>query len=161
MAEKEVVSQRRKVILRHIDNVRGLCTVLGDRLIDKGEESLGHRLIANGYCHDQSKFHGSEWLYLNDETKKETPNLFKAAHIQHVTTNLHHPEAWTRGVHSMDRLFRAEMVCDLAARSGEFGKDLREWIKKVATKKFDMKVQSGAYKDIKDLVDLLLDKSFS
>lgn len=154
------ISKRRKALVRHIDNVRQSCEKLGEILIEKGEISLGHMLIANGYCHDQSKFHGAEWLYLNDETRDKEPSLFTAAHLQHVTTNKHHPEAWEGGIHAMDRLHRAEMVCDWAARSSEFGTDLREFLKGKATKKFDMTVQSTAYKEIKELMSMLLDPAF-
>lgn len=156
----DVIVKRRLALLRHIDNVRNNCCLLAERLFERDQAELGHALIANGYVHDQSKFHGVEWLYLNDETLEESPELFKAAHQQHVTTNKHHPEAWIGGIHSMDRLHRAEMVCDWAARSSEFGKDLREWIKKQATNKFGFTTQSKPYKDIKEFVDLLLDKAF-
>ena len=125
-ANGDEVNKRRKTLIRHIDNVRQSCEKLGELLIDKGEVSLGHMLIANGCCHDQSKFHGAEWLYLNDETRDKQPDLFAAAHLQHVTTNKHHPEAWFGGIHAMDRLHHAEMVCDWAARRSEFGTDWRE-----------------------------------
>ncbi len=159
MLTKDV--EHRVALLRHIDNVRNNCILLATRLYDKGEHELAHQLVANGYCHDQSKFHGVEWECLHDDTKDAAPELFKAALLQHVTLNKHHPEAWIDGVHSMDRLHLAEMLCDWHARSGEFGKDLREWIKKQATKKFSFTVQSAPYKEIKELVGMLLDKSFS
>jgi len=149
-----------KTLMRHIDNVRLNCIKLGEILIDKGEVQLGLNLIANGYRHDNSKFHGIEWLYLHDEAKNSNPELFKAAHIQHVTGNKHHPEAWTGGVGEMDRLHKAEMVCDWAARSSEFGTDLRAFLKDVAVKKFDMPIQSKAYREVKELIDLLLDAPF-
>tara|TARA_Y100000296_G_C5092920_1_gene215840 strand:- start:249 stop:731 length:483 start_codon:yes stop_codon:yes gene_type:complete len=156
----EAEDKRRKILIRHIDKVRNNCNILGEKLIEKKEFQLGHNLIANGYCHDNSKFYGAEWLYLNDEANEKEPVLFKAACLHHITTNKHHPEAWEAGIHEMDRLHKAEMVCDWAARSSEFGTDLRGWIKNVATKKFNMTVQSKSYKEIKELVDLLLDDPF-
>ena len=152
-----------KTLLRHIDNVRSNCCILGERLIDKGEVELGHKLIANGYRHDNSKFHGVEWFYLNEESREQTPDLFKSALLQHTSSlnNKHHPEAWVDGIHSMDRLHLAEFVCDIAARGGEFGTDIRGWIREKATKKYSMTVQSKAYKTIKELVDMLLDEQFS
>ena len=60
----------------------------------------------------------------------------------------------------MPKVYVAEMVCDWYARSSEFGNDLRDWIKDKATKKFDMTVQSRVYKEIKDMVDILLDVTF-
>ena len=158
--ESELFTKRRKVLMRHIDNVRQYCEKLGETLIETGETNLGHLLIANGYCHDQSKFHGIEWLYLNDDVQKKSPKLFKASHLQHVTTNKHHPEAWEGGIHIMDRLHHAEMVCDWAARSSEFGTDLRAYLKDRATKRFDMAIQSKAYRQVKELMDLLLDPAF-
>ena len=158
--DTEILTKRRKALMRHVDNVRQYCDKLGEILIEKGEESLGHMLIANGFCHDQSKWHGIEWLYLNDETRDSQPELFKAAHLQHVTTNKHHPEAWEGGIHAMDRLHHAEMVCDWAARSSEFGTDLRAYLKEKATKRFDMTTQSKAYRELKELMDLLLDPAF-
>lgn len=149
-----------KIILRHTDNVKQNCIKLAEVLIDKGEVKLGLNLIANGQIHDNSKFYGIEWLYLNDETKISNPELFKAAYIQHITLNKHHPEAWIGGIHSMDRLHLGELVCDWASRSSEFGTNLRDFLKDEATKKFDMTVQSRAYREIKELMDLLLDVPF-
>lgn len=149
-----------KALVRHIDNVRQNCVKLGEILIDKGEVQLGLNLIANGYAHDNSKFYGIEWLYLNDDVKVSQPELFKAALTQHVTHNKHHPEAWVGGVHAMDRLHRCEMVCDWAARSSEFGTDLRAYLKDTATKRFDMTIQSKAYREIKEIMDLFLDTPF-
>lgn len=154
------VNKQLSGIIRHINNVRDSCILLGNRLIEKGQVNTGLKLIANGHCHDQSKFSGIEWLYLNDETRIKNLDLFNAAHTQHVTTNLHHPEAWVDGIQSMPSEFLAEMVCDWHARASEFGTDLREWIKDKATKKFDMTCQSAAYREIKVFVDILLDPAF-
>jgi hypothetical protein len=147
-------------LTRHIDNVRDSATLLGTRLIEQGEAETGLKLIANGYCHDQSKFKGIEWLHLNEDTRFKQPDLFNAAHLQHVTTNLHHPEAWTGGIRSMTPEYLAEMVCDWHARASEFGTDLREWIKDKATKKFDITCQTSTYREIKEFVDILLDPRF-
>ena len=148
-----------KSLLRHIDNVRASCLLLGERLIESGEDNLGLALIANGCIHDYSKFSGIEWLYLRPEKIESESKLSSAAINEHVTSNPHHPEYWN-GIENMPRLYIAEMVCDWASRSHEFGNDLREWIKDKATKKFKMKVQSKVYKEIKDLVDILLDPNF-
>jgi hypothetical protein len=160
MNTTEEKNKHLKVLLRHIDNVRQNCIKLGDILIEKGEVELGLNLIANGYSHDNSKFYGIEWLYLNDDSKTSHPELFKAAHIHHVSHNKHHPEAWVGGIHEMDRLHRCEMVCDWAARSSEFGTDLRAFLKDKATKRFDMTIQSKAYREVKEIMDLFLDTPF-
>lgn len=149
-----------KSLIRHLDNVKQSCSILGERLIEEGEDRLGVNLIANGHKHDCSKFYGCEWSYLRaDVFNSEQRHLFEYAHHNHVMTNLHHPEHWG-SIHSMPRLYVAEMVCDWSARSHEMGNDLREWIREKATKKFDMKVQSKIYKEIKIFVDLLLDPKF-
>lgn len=147
-------------ILRHINHVRANCELLGKRLIEREEESLGVSLIANGYAHDASKFTGIEWLYLREDIKESNLDKFKCALLHHSSTNKHHPEAWVGGISQMDRLHTCEMICDWFARSSEFGSDLREWIKNDATKRFDFTVQSKRYKEIKDMVDILLDPKF-
>ena len=160
MREPESYVKRRKALLRHIDNVRKNCQILGERLIERGEMQLGHKLIANGLLHDCSKFLGIEWKYLHNEIKENNPKAFENAVYHHTTTNQHHPEYWEGGIAKMPRVYLAELVCDWAARSAEFGNDLREWIKSIATKKFKMTVQSTVYKEIKNLVDLLLNEAF-
>lgn len=149
-----------KFLIRHIDNVRQSCMLLGERLIERGDEQLGIALIANGHAHDCSKFYGSEWLYLRaDLFDSDRKSLFDACQQHHVMTNPHHPEYWG-SIHKMPTLYIAEMVCDWSARSHEMGNDLREWIREKATKKFNMKVQSKVYKEIKLFVDLLLEPKF-
>lgn len=158
--EEELEQKRLDVLCGHIDNVRRNCYKLGKRLIERGDIRLGRQLIANGYIHDNSKFYGIEWEHLHtDRMGGEHDALLTAAITNHVNTNLHHPEYW-HGIHNMPTLYIAELVCDWAARSSEFGNDLREWIKDHATKKFNMTVQSKVYKEIKDLVDILLDPKF-
>lgn len=135
--------------------------MLGQRLIKEGEVPFGLELIANGNIHDNSKFHGIEWLYMHDDVLKDDPTKFKMALQQHITTNKHHPECWAGGIDGMPRIYIAEMVCDWHARSSEFGTDLREWIKDKACKKFSMSCSGKIYKQIKDFLDLLLDRSFA
>lgn len=153
----EVLSKRRKKILRHIDNVNKSCQILGERLIERGEVDLGHNLIANGLCHDNSKFYGVEWKYLHDDADKDK---FQDALFHHTTLNKHHPEAWSGGIQEMNRLYVAEMVCDWQARASEFGIDLRVWIREKATKRYHMAPQSKVYHKITDFVNLLLDQAF-
>ena len=149
-----------KSLLRHVDNVRQASLLLGERIIERGEEKLGIDLITNGQIHDYSKFRGSEWLYLRPELlDSDKKNLFESSKNQHVMTNPHHPEYWG-SIHQMPRLYIAEMVCDWSARSHEQGNDLRDWIKEKATKTFDMTVQSRVYREIKFFVDLLLEPAF-
>lgn len=155
----EVLESRLKSVVRHVTHVQQSCTLLGERLILSGDKEMGHKLIANGFIHDNSKFHGIEWLYLHDDVKDFEPQMFKAALTQHVRNNMHHPEFWS-SIDKMPSLYMAEMVCDWHARSSEFGTDLRSFIKEVATKKFDFSVSGKVYKEIKGYVDLLLDTAF-
>lgn len=147
-------------VVRHIDLVRDSCLLLGQRLIDKGEVQVGQKLIANGYIHDNSKFYGIEWLYLTDECREKEPEKFKLAWYQHVSTNPHHPEYW-QSIDEMAREYKAELICDCHARSSEFGTDLREWLKHKATKKWKMNHSGKTYKELKELLDLLLHKPFA
>ena len=149
-----------KSLIRHIDNVRASCLLLGERLIENGKDELGLQLIANGYIHDASKFHGIEWEYLRDETKEAHPIEFALALKHHQHVNPHHPEYWTNGIKSMPPVYLAEMVCDWKARSNEFATGLRSWIKQKAIKRWDFTVQSKEYKLIKGFVDVLLDSEF-
>ncbi len=151
--------QRIRALVRHITHVQQSCALLGERLIAKGDRDIGHKLIANGFIHDNSKFLGIEWLYLHDDVMVSQPELFKAALIQHTSQNPHHPEYWG-DIEQMPRVYLAEMVCDWHARSGEFGSDLRTFIKERATKKFSFSTSGRVYKEIKPLVDLLLDSTF-
>jgi hypothetical protein len=159
-AVEEVHKERLDNILRHIENVRDDCLLLGERLISQGEEDVGRLLIANGLIHDNSKFYGIEWLYLNEETQEKDPEKFQLALTQHVSTNKHHPEFWPGGIDEMPREYKAEAICDWHARSSEFGTDLRDWVKQKAVKKFKMNHSGRTYKEIKELLDLLLEKKF-
>lgn len=145
-------------LTRHIDLVRQSCKLLGERLIEQGREEFGKKLIARGYCHDQSKFSGIEWDYLHngDDIDKE---LLKEAISHHSKTNSHHPEYWG-GIENMPELDVGEMVSDWQARSQEFGNDLREWFKEVAIEKYNIKTGGKQYKWIKNFLDILLQNSF-
>lgn len=162
----ELSGERRDTLLRHITNVQKSCFLLGERLIKSGEAKTGHDLMANCLIHDNSKWHGIEWLYLHPECFHEDKVKFLLAHQQHVTTNPHHPEYWDSepnsndGIHEMPRVYTAEMICDWHARASESATNLREWIIEKHCKAFAMTVQSTAYKHIKGLVDVLLDPAF-
>ncbi len=155
--------KRLDILLRHIHGVQEGCQLLGMRLMTRGEASLGRALIANGMVHDNSKFRGLEWQYLNDD-RWPIPDggeeLFKAALHQHVTTNPHHPEYWDGGVAEMPRLYLAEMLCDWKARSSEQGTDITEWVKEKAPERFDFSTSGRVYKELKDFLALLLERKF-
>lgn len=153
-------SEKIEIISRHIEHVRESCHILGNRLMELGENAMGLQLIMNGEKHDNSKYTGIEWLYLHEDIKEIEPEKFKLAVIQHVTTNPHHPEYWG-DISEVPRVYLAEAVVDWKARSSEFGTDLREWIIHKATKKFKISTSSRVYKQIKDFLDLLLERKFN
>lgn len=148
-------------IARHITNVQENCVVLGKKLIGLGEIELGRQLIANGFIHDNSKFYGVEWEHLDHYTGGETVDKDKLeiAVKNHNHTNKHHPEAWG-GIKNMPRLYIAEMVCDWAARSAEFGSSVHDWISGGAMKRFEFNKNTKVYKEIMFFVNLLVDKPF-
>lgn len=144
-------------LIRHINNVRENCELLGNRLFSNNQEDLGLELIANSFIHDNSKFSGIEWLYLNQETKDSNKQLFDMAIKQHTTTNNHHPEAWS-SIFDMPQVYLAEFVCDCKARSEEFGSDINEWMRKRATEKFGFSRKSRVYRDIMRYLGMLLEQ---
>lgn len=148
-----------KNVLRHIENVRGSCNLLGERLITNNEVQLGIDLIGLGQIHDYSKINNhTEFKYLRDSYAFNSAE-FQAALLSHITTNRHHPEAWN-GIEEMPRLYVAEMVCDWKARSSEFGSDVMAWVKEQATRKFGFSPKGRVYKEIKEFFGILLDRAF-
>lgn len=146
-------------LTRHIHLVRQGTSMLGKRLVQMGRAEFGRLLIARGFRHDDSKFYGIEWDYLHQGDDVNSERL-RDAIKQHVSTNDHHPEYWG-GIENMPEIAIAEMVCDWYARSQEFGKDLREWIKKEAFKKYDFDYRTEAGKWVKLYVGILLKNYFS
>jgi len=158
--EGQVKKQKHlQVVLRHVKLVQDTAQLLAERLFESGSDELARVLIANSFCHDNSKFFGIEWEYLlsNGEAKKESLEL--AIH-QHQATNQHHPEFWG-GIEQMPRVCVAEMVCDWFARSTEFGTDLRIWVKEAALKKYGITSRHKVYQWIKEFLDMILEKPFS
>lgn len=146
-------------LTRHIDLVREACELLGDRLIEKGENEIAIQLIARGYKHDNSKFHGLEWEFLHQGGDIAEEDL-KVAQQAHILNNDHHPEFWD-SIKLMPRVALAEMVCDCYARSQEFGTSLRDWIDEKALEKYHFKKSDEVYSTIMEFVDLLLVNYFS
>lgn len=160
--EAEETMAKVRAIARHIRNVEDNCLLLGEKLIERGEVNLGHKLIANGYVHDASKFWGIEWEHMapGQPSEEEGAKLkLKLAVQHHNRTNSHHPEYWGR-IQDMPRIAVAEMVSDWKARSEEFGTSLRDWIDEQATKRFHFMKDERIYKEIMEFVDLLCPKPF-
>lgn len=157
--EDEVSAKRLDILLRHIQNVREDCLLLGERLIEQGEEKDGRDLIANGLIHDNSKLRGIEWLYLHGDVKDTNPTAFKLAAYQHIHTNPHHPEYW-HGIDNMPDVYIAEMVCDWKARSNEFGNDFWEWVRTEGVRKYEFSTSGRVYKLIKKYAELVFEPKF-
>lgn len=160
--EAERTMEKIRIIARHIRNVEDNCLILGEKLIGRGEIELGRQLIANGYIHDASKFHGIEFEYMagvHDDGEQGKLKLKLAIH-HHNTTNKHHPEAWSGGIKDMPDVYLAEFCCDVKARSEEFGTSLRQWINDEATKRWNFTQNDEVYKKITEYVNLLCDQPF-
>jgi len=145
-------------ILRHIQNVQNNCIILGEKLIDDNQYEMAKKLIANGLIHDNSKFVGIEFEAFTSESPD--PIMLKHAVIHHQKTNPHHPEYWANGIKDMPQLYIAEFVCDIKARSSEFGTDIRNWIDTEAAIKFNFKKEDKVYFDIMKYLDMICDKPF-
>lgn len=154
----EQTMEKVRALTRHIRNVEDNCLLLGERLISEGEIELGHNLIANGFVHDASKFSGIEWdqLVIGPTTKVDENKLkLKMAIYQHQKTNPHHVEYWSNGIEEMPDVYLAEMVCDLKARSEEFGTALLDYIDTDGIKRWKISKEHESYKKIKRFVELL------
>jgi len=145
-------------LIRHLGLVRDACIRLGKRLIAQGRPNLGRLLIARGFVHDASKFHGIEWEYLSKE--KDVPAELRDLAIEHHRqTNDHHPEHWGGFAH-MPQVCVAEMACDLYARSQEFGTDLRQWIRETGVPRYEIDLSSPQALWLGEFVEMLLGKPF-
>jgi Family of unknown function (DUF5662) len=163
--EQKVANQtieKIRSITRHIRNVQDNCILLGEALINRGDIDLGHKLIANGFMHDVSKFSGAEWEYMapvNVVTEDTAKLKLKIAVQHHIKVNPHHPEYWGH-ITLMPNIYLAEMVCDIKARSEEFGTDLRDWINTVATKKYGFSDKDDVYIKIMKYVNMICPTPF-
>lgn len=159
---KDIVDGQEKLdtIIRHCENVRNNCQILGEELLKKNEEEFAIKIISNGRIHDISKFNGIEFQYLNSESKEKTPELFEVAFEQHVQNNPHHPEYYTGGINDMPEVYLAEMTVDWIARSTEFSTDFFEWVKEKATEKYKFTTCGRIFKTIKKYAELIITPKF-
>lgn len=160
LAEKTM--EKIRGITRHIRNVEDNCLLLGEKLILGGEIELGRGLIANGFIHDASKFHGIEFEFMSSVTTSDEESVklkMRLAVNHHRQINQHHPEYWGT-IQKMPRIYVAEMVCDWKARSEEFGSSLKDYINEYATKRWTFDVDDETYKEIMFFVDLLCERPF-
>ena len=150
-------SEKLALLDRHIDNVGENCRIVAAELIKAGEFILAKKLVAVSRIHDNSKYNGIEWDFL-DPTHTNKAGL-KQAILQHQATNPHHPQYWGT-IQDMPLLYLVEMTCDWCARGHEQGTNTREWIDKEATKRFKFTKDDETYKKIMKYVDMICTKPF-
>jgi hypothetical protein len=158
----ELTMKKIREISRHIRNVSDNCLILGEKMIERGEIDLGRNLIANGYAHDLSKFTGIEFEFMAPGVKYEEENAkmkLKLAIHHHRQISPHHAEHWN-GIENMPDVFLAEMLCDLKARSEEFGTSLMDYIDNEGLKQWQITKEAPIYKKMIGYVNLLYTKPF-
>jgi hypothetical protein len=149
------------VLIEHIQLVQQSTVKLGKRLIERGEIQFGKELIARGFRHDNSKFYGIEFDYLNTPGALGPPDpLTTTAIDHHRRCNEHHPEYWG-DIKTMPRIAIAEMVCDWRARSSHWSTGLVSWIKEKAMEQWGFNASDAVYGEIMYFVSLLLDQPFT
>lgn len=147
-------------VLKHLQTLQDSCITLGKALMEiDGDLEFGRMLIANSFVHDQSKFYGIEWEYLNPDGFENHKEKFLLALDQHQKVNPHHPEHW-EGFKNMPRIRKAELVCDLHARSILMGTDLRKYFKDEWCKRYGLGTGTKDYKELVYFIDLLIGKPF-
>jgi hypothetical protein len=162
--EIDLSLKKLKGIISHIRNVQDNCISLGEKLIELGHVNMGRELVARSFIHDNSKFHGIEWEYMApgcEITDGGAKLKLKLAISHHQKTNSHHVEYWGGDIRQMPKIALAEFVCDIKARSEEFGTDLRAWIDNSATKRWGFTKDDVVYKQIMEFVNLVCEKPFS
>lgn len=145
-------------LMQHINRVRENCLILGKKFIAQGKTEFGVSLIKRGYGHDLSKFEGIEWrfLHMGSDVPKDKLEL---AILQHTLTNDHHPE-YFNGINEMHSLALAEMVCDWAARSAEFGTGVKDWIRGTAVERYKIDINGETFEEIMMYVNMLTESHF-
>lgn len=165
-SEQNIMTDRDKInsILRHIKKVEDNCNLLAHKTYD-GNPTWTLELIKRGRMHDLSKLTSYEFKNLWPESDK-----FRIALAQHRKGNRHHPEYFdheddrpNHGIHHMNDLDVAEMVCDCLARAQEFGTDVREWFfgdGDNAPSKYNYKKGDAVWDTIDKYIDLLITSKF-
>lgn len=146
-------------LLRHIELVREAGILLGKRLMTNGRPDFGRLLIARVHEHDNSKFFGIEWEFLHRPKSAVADEDLQRAIKQHRNTNRHHPE-YHGGFDKMDEIDVAEFLCDVYARSTEFGTSVRDWIEGKAVERYNINRDGDRYRWLQAFMKLLLDEPF-
>jgi hypothetical protein len=157
MTSKAKAKENIQKTLRHIQNVFENREILAMKLVDLGELELARLLLLFGIGHDQTKFSEQQFgpLVLGLGSEDDLKRAINA----HNVSECHHPSSWD-GIHNMPDQCIAEFVCDVKARSSEFGEDIRKWIDEEATKRYNFTKKDKVYEKIVFFLDLLLEKPF-
>lgn len=147
-------------LLRHIELVREAGILLGKRLMAQGRPDFGRLLISRVHEHDLTKFFGIEWEFLHRSKDLVKPANLERAIKQHQNTNRHHPE-YHGGFDKMDEIDVAEFVCDVYARSIEFGTSVREWVDEKAVSRYQIDRDGDRYRWLQCFLKLLLEEPFA
>lgn len=134
--EKEVKEMLKDTAI-HKTLVMESCLKLAQYFEELGQDTMAIELVHRGAYHDNSKFEAEELNALasiiNDKScledaSSQLSELKEKAIALHWKNNSHHPEFYT-DCSQMSTLDRAEMACDMHARSVQFKTDLISFFK--------------------------------
>jgi hypothetical protein len=151
--------ERMDGLLRHINLVREHCSILAEKLADKGEVELARGLLKNSFLHDNSKFSGIEWQFLTDPNTTNRAGL-KYAIEHHQRTNPHHPEYWGT-IKEMPLIYRYEMIADITARGSEMATSSRDFINNHMPKRYGFPKDGEIHKQLVSILDMLCPQPFT
>lgn len=141
-------------IIRHIKRVEDNCNIIAQKLWETNYP-FALEMVRRGRIHDASKLEDFEFKYLWKNSLK-----FEEALKHHHSLNSHHPEYYQNGIYGMNEADLAEMVCDVLARSQEFGSDIKEWLFIEAPKRYGFEGDLELIGKLKYYLDLLLTPKF-
>ena len=145
-------------IVTHLTTFHQCAVKMAKGLMAADRKPLALLLLKRAYRHDTDKFNRKTFEVLR-RGANEHPE-FDEVRLAHATKNPHHPE-YHNSIHDMDELDVAEMVCDWAARSGEFKTGLQDYIDDEATKRYGFTKKDEIYKLIMYFKSFVCDGGFT
>jgi hypothetical protein len=147
-------TEKLSTLIRHIKMVEANCNLISRYTMEKDPE-FAIAIAKRGRTHDLTKFDSLEFENLWKGEKN-----FDIAIVHHHTHNRHHPEHFSNGIYGMDLLDLVEMICDVTARSQEFGTDVRIWLLNKAAIKYGYMNDSEMLLKIEYYINILLNQPF-
>lgn len=144
-------------VLTHLDAFHKCAVKMAKGLMASNQKSMALLLLKRAYRHDADKFNRRTFEYLRRGLDM-TPE-FDEERLKHAKRNRHHPECHG-SIHEMADVDVGEMVCDWAARSGEFKTGLQDYIDNVASKRFGFTKKDDIYKRIMYFKAFVCDEAF-